>query len=229
MNVSEPAPGYLEELKALAHRNGALLIFDETITGFRYAAGGAQERFGVVPDLATFGKGMANGYPVAAVSGRADLMKLMEEIFFSFTFGGEALSLAAALATMTKIQTAPVIDTLYAQGTKVLSGVNRLIDRHGIGHILGASGNPTWTFLLFRDTGGYSQWQVKTLFLQEIFARGLLTIGTHNMSFAHGDQETDRLLQVYDEVFPLLRQAVDDKTMSKMLLTKPLESLFKLR
>jgi glutamate-1-semialdehyde 2,1-aminomutase len=74
MNVSDPAPGYLQAVKELAHRHGALLIFDETITGFRFANGGAQALFGVTPDLATFGKGIANGYPLAAVAGRADVM-----------------------------------------------------------------------------------------------------------------------------------------------------------
>jgi glutamate-1-semialdehyde 2,1-aminomutase len=98
MNVTDPAPGFLEGVKQRAHRHGAVLVFDETITGFRYANGGAQQLFGVTPDLATFGKGLANGYPVSAVAGRREIMKLMEEIFFSFTFGGEALSLAAARA-----------------------------------------------------------------------------------------------------------------------------------
>src|SRR2546426_4552885 len=91
MNLVEPENGFLENLKELTHAHGALLIFDETITGFRFAKGGAQEYFGVTPDLATFGKGMANGYPLAAVAGRAEFMHLMEEVFFSFTFGGETL------------------------------------------------------------------------------------------------------------------------------------------
>ncbi|MCH3857695.1 aminotransferase class III-fold pyridoxal phosphate-dependent enzyme, partial [Campylobacter jejuni] len=82
MNVAEPQPGFLEAVKALAHEHGALLVFDETITGFRYHNGGAQALFGVTPDLATFGKGLANGYPVSAVAGRADVMRLMEEAFF---------------------------------------------------------------------------------------------------------------------------------------------------
>jgi glutamate-1-semialdehyde 2,1-aminomutase len=229
MNVTAPQPGYLQGLRQITERNGSLLIFDETITGFRFAAGGAQSLFGVVPDLATFGKGLANGYPVSAVCGKAKFMKLMEEIFFSFTFGGETLSLAAALATMTKIQKTPVIETLYRQGEKVLKGVEGLIAKHGIGHILSIAGNPTWTFLMFKDVGGYTQWQTKTLFLQEVFQRGLLVIGTHNMSYAHSDAEVQHLLSVYDEVFPVLRAAVDDKGLDRLLLTKPLESLFKLR
>src|SRR3569832_543822 len=116
MNVAEPAPGYLAEVKELVHKHGALLIFDETITGFHKTNSGAQELFGVIPDLATFGKGLANGYPVSAVAGRADVMKLMEEIFFSFTFGGETLSLAAALATMRKLEREPVVNVLCCVG-----------------------------------------------------------------------------------------------------------------
>src|SRR5574341_817412 len=95
MNTTEPKDGFLEKVRELSRQHGAVFIFDETITGFRYANGGAQEYFGVTPDLATFGKGLANGYPVSALAGKAEIMRLMEEIFYSFTFGGETLSLAA--------------------------------------------------------------------------------------------------------------------------------------
>ena len=104
MNTAEPPPGYLQGLKELVHRHGALLIFDEIITGFRWSIGGAQARYGVTPDLACFGKAMGNGMPISAVVGRADIMRLMEDIFYSGTFGGETLSLAAAIATIDKIE-----------------------------------------------------------------------------------------------------------------------------
>ena len=177
MNVSEPQPGFLEAVKALAHQHGALLVFDETITGFRYHNGGAQALFGVTPDLATFGKGLANGYPVSAVAGRADVMRLMEEVFFSFTFGGETLSLAAALATMNKLQAEPVVETLYRQGEKVLTFLRGYIDELGAADFLSLAGNPTWSFLLIKDTERYSTWELKTLFMQEMLANGILTFG----------------------------------------------------
>ena len=107
MNVVEPKAGFLERVKELAHAHGALLVFDETITGFRYSNSGAQGLFGVTPDLATFGKGLANGFPISAVAGPREIMCLMEEIFFSFTFGGETLSLAAAKATLLKLRREP--------------------------------------------------------------------------------------------------------------------------
>lgn len=229
MNVVEPAAGFLADLKALTHRHGALLVFDETITGFRYANGGAQEYFNVTPDLATFGKGLANGYPVSAVAGRADVMQLMEEIFFSFTFGGETLSLAAALATMEKLQREPVVKQMSLQGTKLLDGLKALIGKHGIGHIAKTAGHPTWSFFMINDANGYSSWEIKTLYLQEMFARGILTLGTHNLSYSHGDAEIATLLKAYDEVLPILKQAVNDKQMSSLLRCDPLVPLFKVR
>lgn len=229
MNVTEPAPGFLEGVKELTHANGALLIFDETITGFRFANGGAQEYFGVIPDLATFGKGLANGYPVSAVAGRADIMRLMEEIFFSFTFGGEALSLAAALATMNKLQAEPVISTIRETGTALKEGVQQRIERYGLGNVVTISGHPAWTFMTFKDVAPYTQWHIKTLFLQEMFVRGILTFGTHNVSYAHTDADIARLHAAYDEVLPLIRKAIDERTLEQHLRCKPLEPLFKVR
>jgi glutamate-1-semialdehyde 2,1-aminomutase len=229
MNVTEPEPGFLESVRDLTHRNGALLVFDETITGFRFSNGGAQESLGVTPDLATFGKGLANGYPVSAVAGRADIMRLMEEIFFSFTFGGEALSLAAALATMEKLQREPVIETLRSQGQKIIDGVTELIGRHNVGHILSISGNPVWSFLLINDTESCGQFETKTLLLQELFARGILSLGTHNMSYSHDDDDIERLLEAYHEIFPLLKAAVDEGRIRELLRCAPLEPLFKVR
>lgn len=229
MNSIEPAEGFLHEALALTHKNGAVYIFDETITGFRYATGGAQQYFGITPDLATFGKGLANGYPLSTLVGRAEIMRLMEEIFFSFTFGGETLSLAAASATLDKLQRESVIETLRRQGEKILEGTRECIERHNVEHFLSVSGHPAWSFLNFRDVGSYRAWRVKTLFLQEMFARGILTIGTHNMSYAHSDSDVHQLLAAYDEVFACLKSAVDGNALDQALRCKPLEPLFAVR
>lgn len=229
MNVFEPKAGFLESVKELAHKHGAILVFDETVTGFRYAVGGAQAYFGVTPDLATFGKGLANGYPVSAVAGRADIMRLMEEVFFSFTFGGEALSLAAALATMKKLECEPVTETLYRQGRKVLEKLASIVNESGASDFLGVAGNPTWSFLLIKDTETYSQWQIKTLFLQEMFARGILTIGSHNMSYSHSDADLDKLFAAYREVIPMMADAVNNRKLEAMLRCEPLQPLFRVR
>lgn len=229
MNIEYPQAGFLAAVKKITQQAGAILIFDEMITGFRFAKGGAQEYFGVTPDLAAFGKGMANGYPLSAIVGRKDLMKLMEDIFFSFTFGGETLSLAAALATLTKIETQPVLETLVTRGTQLQSGVQQLIKQHGLEKILSLSGHPSWSFLIFQATASYSPLQLKTFWMQEILARGILSFGTHNLSYAHSEQDIKTLLAVYDEVFFLLQQAVQQQDLLKRLRCKPLEPLFKVR
>lgn len=229
MNVAYPKEGFLEGVKELAHAHGALLVFDETITGFRYANGGAQQLFGVTPDLATFGKGLANGYPVSVVAGRGDVMKLMEEIFFSFTFGGETLSLAAALATMTKLKREPVTEHLRARGDAVMSGFNALIAKHGIADFLSISGHPSWSLISIKDAAPYTLWQIKTLYMQEVLSRGILSIGSHNMSFAHTESDVAALLACYDETFAVLADAVRNRSLDARLQCKPLEPLFRVR
>ncbi|MFQ5533284.1 MAG: aminotransferase class III-fold pyridoxal phosphate-dependent enzyme [Sphingomonadales bacterium] len=229
MNIREPGDGYLHGVIEMAHRHGALAIFDETITGFRLAAGGAQEYFGAIPDLATFGKGLANGYPLSAVAGRADVMRLMEEVFFSFTMGGEALSLAAAQAALDKIHREPVIDRLHKMGKLLMEGLKQCIEAHGSGDFAEVSGHPSWSFLSFHDAPGASQIEIKTLFLQEMFARGILTLGTHNMSYAHDETDVKATLAVYDEVFPVLSRAVAEGAVRQYLDCEPLTPLFKIR
>jgi len=229
MNTTDPAPGFLEGLAEATRKHGALLVFDEIITGFRLANGGAQELFGVKPDLTTLGKGIANGYPLSAVVGRADVMQLMEEVFFSFTMGGEALSLAAAVAALTKLKREPVVETMHRTGDKILKGTRERIERHGIGKFARTTGHPSWSFLLFSDTPACSQWEIKTLFMQEIQARGILCLGTHNVSYAHSDADVARLMQVYDEVFPILREAVEEGAMKQYLRCPPLQPLFRVR
>jgi glutamate-1-semialdehyde 2,1-aminomutase len=229
MNTTEPQDGFLHKVAELTRKNGAVFIFDETITGFRFANGGAQEYFGVIPDLATFGKGLANGYPVSAVAGKAEIMRQMEEVFFSFTFGGETLSLAAALATMTKLQHKPIIATIKTQGEKVLAGLRGLINKYEVEHIISFSGLPNWSFLNIKDAAPYTMWEIKTLLLQEMFSRGILTFGTHNMSYAHSDEDIAFLLDAYNDVLPILKDAVDNKKMDKLLRCKALVPLFKVR
>jgi glutamate-1-semialdehyde 2,1-aminomutase len=230
MNVSWPEPGFLQGVVDLARAHGAVAVFDETITGFRYAYGGAQQYFGVTPDLACFGKGLANGYPLSAVAGRSDIMAQFEEVFFSFTMGGETLSLAAAKAALDKVKRENVTATLAERGGRLMAGVEERIARHDCAGFLRVSGHPSWSFLTIADQPNASQFEIKTLYLQEVIARGILTIGTHNMSFAHSDADIDRLLTVYDEIFPILRDALrTEGGVIEQLRCDPLQPLFRVR
>lgn len=224
-----PENGFLEKIKVLTHQHGALLIFDETVTGFRVSSGGAQELFGVTPDLATFGKGIANGYPLSALVGKAEYMDVVEKIFFSGTFGGETLSLAAAKAVLTKLRREPVLETLKVRGQKLLDGVNRLISEFAIPHLLSVCGHPSWSFLVFKDSSPFTSWEIKTLFMQEMFKRGIFTIGAQTLSYAHSDADIEALLASYREVFGLIGDAVATGTVKDRLECEPLVPLFKVR
>jgi glutamate-1-semialdehyde 2,1-aminomutase len=229
MNVKVPSPGYLQGVRDLADRHGAVLVFDETITGFRFHNGGAQALFGVTPDLATFGKGIANGFPLSALAGRRELMMEMEEIFFSTTMAGEVISLAAARATLDKLVREPVTAAMRLQGERIKVGVANRLRASGADAFLSVSGDPTWSFLNFAPPEGVDPFALKTLFLQEIFARGLLSLGTHNLSYSHGEPELEHLFATYDAVFPLLAEAVNAGDVERRLRCEPLQPLFKVR
>lgn len=229
MNREYPNEGYLHGVQALCRHYGAVLIFDEMITGFRYAKGGAQELFGVTPDLATFGKGIANGYPLSALVGRREIMRLLEDIFFSFTFGGDTLSLAAASAVLKKVSEEPVIETIHEVGTALLCGVRELITAHNLNNVVSVVGHPAWSILEFKDHDAASQWELKTLFLQEIFYRGILTIGSHFPTYTLSHADARRVLSSYDDVFGLIRRALEEGNVRRQLVVRPLQPLFKVR
>lgn len=229
MNVEWPAPGFLEGVKKLAAQHGAVLIFDETITGFRFANGGAQEYFGVTPDLACFGKGLANGYPVSAVAGRREIMMLMEEIFFSFTFGGEMLSLAAAKAVLQKLAHSPVVSQICENGQRIIDGVATILREHQLGDVFAIKGHPSWSFLTIADARGASSFEMKTLLMQELHQRGFLSVGTHNLNFAHTGEDVDALLAAYRELLPMVGEAANRGEVLSKLRCDPLVPLFKVR
>jgi glutamate-1-semialdehyde 2,1-aminomutase len=229
VNVSPPEDDFLQRVKDLTTAHGAVLIFDETITGFRFANGGAQMYFGVIPDLATFGKGLANGYPVSAVAGRADIMRLMEEIFFSFTFGGETLSLAASYAVLEKLQREPVVEKLFRIGQYLVDHLEAMIAAFALKDIFSVSGYPVWSFLMIKDTPTCSSWELKTLLLQEMFLNGVFMIGTHNISYAHSTDDIDHLLSVYRSFFEKVIRGIQSGNIGSMLQCAPLQPLFKVR
>jgi glutamate-1-semialdehyde 2,1-aminomutase/spore coat polysaccharide biosynthesis protein SpsF len=127
-----PEAGFLAGVKELAHKHGALIIFDEIVTGFRLAVGGAQEYYGVVPDMAVFAKGIANGMPISAVTGRREVMNVAADLFITLTYGDEALSLAAARATLNVLQEKNVPEHIWSVGKALVEGVSQAIVETGV-------------------------------------------------------------------------------------------------
>jgi glutamate-1-semialdehyde 2,1-aminomutase len=229
MNSSHPDPGFLESVKEKTHTAGALLIFDETITGFRFARGGAQELFGVIPDLSTFGKGIANGFPLSAVTGRRDVMMEMEEIFFSGTFGGELLSLAAAKGVLQRHLTEDICGKLTLIGEDLNTRTQLAASQNQLAEVLKISGHSTWRFLNWSPIEDYSANEIKTYVMQQVFANGLLVLLTHNVTLAHTPKVLDRVSHIYNSAFTNLHHAIEFQTLREELRVNPLVPLFKVR
>lgn len=218
---------FLQELKDLCAANGTLLIFDEMWTGFRIAVGGAQEYFGVTPDLACYSKAFANGMPISLLTGRRDVMSLFQdEVFFFTTFGGEALSLAAAVATIQEMIEKNVPAYLAEKGKKLKDGYNALASELGIAGYTRCTGYDCRSMVSFDATAG-NPLELKSYVQQEMIKRGILWGGFHNMSFSHTDEDVAYTLKAYREVLGLLKEAVDAKDVAARLKGKPVEAVFR--
>jgi glutamate-1-semialdehyde aminotransferase/spore coat polysaccharide biosynthesis protein SpsF (cytidylyltransferase family) len=222
-----PAPGYLEGVRERTTRFGAVLVFDEVITGFRYARGGAQEHFGVTPDLAAMGKGVANGQPLSIVCGRREFMAAFDEVFFSFTFGGETTALAAALATLNVMEREGYWAHVWKQGAKLQDGYRARAGEHRLKDVTDCEGLPPWTIVTFKDHGPWSALQLKTLFQQEMLRRGVLFSGSQFISLAHGDDDIARTLDAYGESMRVLRFALDLQAVDALLQGQVNEAVFR--
>lgn len=225
VGVEEPQNKFLEKVEKLTHENGALLIFDEIVTGFRLALGGAQEYFKVTPDLACFGKGMANGMPLSAVVGRKDVMKALNEVFFSLTFGGETLSLAAALATVQEIKEMDVIKHLWKQGRRLQEDYNKLAKEVDVDTKF--IGLPPRTIFTFKDSQGEDSLEMKSLFFQEAAKRGVLFGNVTFISYSHSDEDIEKTLGVCEDVLKIIKKAADEDNVKGLLEGEVAKEVFR--
>jgi len=227
VGIIEPQDNFLERVKELTHKNGALLIFDEIVTGFRFSLGGAQKYFNVIPDLACFGKAMGNGFPISAIVGRKEIMKLFEEVFYSFTFGGEIVSIAAAIATIKVLREKEVIPYLWEKGRMVRDGYNVLVKEYNLDKYTRCTGYPPRTVISFHNGKGEEDLLLKSVFQQECIKRGILFTGAHNICFAHTSKDVDYTLRVYNTVLELIKKAKKKNRLNKMLKGKCIEPVFR--
>ena len=229
MNLSFPKPGFLEGVRELTKKYGVILVFDETITGFRFSEGGAQELFNVIPDLSTFGKGIANGFPLSVVVGKREIMMEMEEIFFSGTFGGELLSLAAAKTVLELHLQHKVVPKLREIGEDLQNRINIAISETNTAELLSLSGHPTWVFLNWTGSDTYSSNFLKTYFMQEMFQNGVLILTTHNINLAHSQRSLNKIEKSYFEVLNSISGGIRHDNLKSKLKVTPLSPLFKVR
>jgi glutamate-1-semialdehyde 2,1-aminomutase len=214
--TEEPAPSYLQTVHALCREHGALFILDEMITGFRWHLGGAQQVYGVTPDLAAFGKALANGFALSALAGRRDIMELggtrhsRERVFLlSTTHGAESHGLAAGIATMDFYQREGVVERLYRQGARLRAGIEERTRNLGLTDYVGVVSRDCNLLYFTRDANKQPSQPLRTLFLQELIRGGVLA-PSFVVSHSHSDTDIDITLEVIDKALQIYRHALQD-------------------
>ncbi|MCU0373567.1 MAG: aminotransferase class III-fold pyridoxal phosphate-dependent enzyme [Ignavibacteria bacterium] len=222
----KPENDFLYKVRDVCTKNNIILIFDEMWTGFRMAAGGAQEYFNIVPDLATYSKAIANGMPLSVLTGKEYIMNVLEkDVFFFTTFGGEALSLAAAKATIEEITDKGVSGHLFSQGEKLVKGINKIAAKHGMDYVE-CKGYPFRSIVTF-DSAAVNPLEAKTYIQQEMIKRGILWGGFHNMSYSHTSEEIEYTLRCYKEILPKLKKAVNKKDILRHIKGDIIQPVFR--
>jgi glutamate-1-semialdehyde 2,1-aminomutase len=212
----EPQNNFLHELQQLCHDNGTVFILDEMITGFRWHNGGAQRVHNIIPDLCSFGKALANGFSVTALAGKREIMELgglkhkKERLFLmSGTHGAENHGLAAALETMKIYEREPVIETLWRQGERLASQLQKSINENQLTEYIPILGKPCCLVYGSRDNEKKPSQPFRTLLIQETMKRGILAPSLI-VSYSHSDNDIDRTAEAFHEAFVIYRKALEE-------------------
>lgn len=225
--LAEPAPGFLEGLRALADQDGFVLVFDEMITGMRWSFRGAQHVYGVTPDLSTWGKALGNGFAVAALAGKRELMELgglrtdARRVFLlSTTNGPETVGLAAYLAVAEAYRHHDVVGRMEEQGRRLAAAVGAVVADAGLQDYVEVAGRPSCQVFLTRGPDRQPSQEYRTLFLQELLRRGVLG-QSFVISAAHTDTDLDVTVRaVRKALVPYLR-ALEAGTTTGLLHGRP--------
>jgi len=221
-----PKANFLQKVKELTHRNGAVLIFDEIVTGYRFSVGGGQKLYGVEPDIACLGKGMANGMPIGAVVGKSEYMHIFDDVFFSTTFAGETLSLAASLATINEIDDKNVPDYIWRLGTKLMQGYNAIAKEKNL-DVISCIGYPVRMRIICKDEKGNDSLLIKSLLLQEMVKRGIfIQPSVQYISYTHTEQDVNKTLEAFEESLHIVGKALESGNTKKYLEGEPAKPVF---
>ncbi len=229
---ADPRNNFLQQTQKHCEENGALFILDEMITGFRWHNSGAQKLYGVVPDLSTFGKALANGFSVSALVGKREIMELgglfheKERVFLlSTTHGAETHALAAAIATMRIYREEPVIETLHRQGERLANGLKAVIAAHKLENHVKIIGKPCCLVFATLDGDEKPSQAYRSLLLQELIRHGILGQSLV-VSYSHTDEDVDRTVDAFDASLPIYKCALETGVES-FLVGEPTRSVYR--
>ena len=217
-----PAPDFLEGVRKIAYKIGAVLVFDEVTSGFRINLGGIHLTYGVEPDIAVFGKALGNGFPISAVIGRRNVMDSAQNSFISSTMWTERIGFVAALATIKKMEENEVPESLVRYGERINDGWRKLVQKHGLKvHI---NGIPPLTHIAFEADNSLA---VQTLYTQEMLAKGYLLGAAVYTTYAYSDDIIDRFITDSDSVFAIIKEALSIGDVKKYLKGDVIHAGFK--
>jgi glutamate-1-semialdehyde 2,1-aminomutase len=226
--ATPPAPGYLSQVKEICEERGAVLIFDEMITGFRWHLGGAQKFHGVVPHLSTFGKAMGNGFAISALAGKREIMRLgglehdQPRVFLlSTTHGAETHALAASLETLRVYRERKVVEVLWRQGERLRALLNQSIAENRLEGFFELMGRPCNLVFATCDQEGNRSQAFRTLFMQELIRRGVVA-PSFVVSFSHTDADIEQTADAVYEALVVYRKALDEG-IGKYLAGRPVK------
>ena len=228
IQANGPKDDFLQKVKELTHENGAVLIFDEVVSGFRYALGGASEYYDIVPDMAAFGKGMGNGLPISAVAGKKEIMKQIEEgIFVSTTFGGESLSMAGSLAALKILEKPGVYEHIWKLGSILKEGLEDLIKKYELEDVILVSGLPPHCGVEFEDVGSLDYLDINSIYSQAMIHNGIITVGINNINLSHTENEINAYLNAAEEAMIDIKKAIEQNSTEGILIGKKVDPVFK--
>ncbi|NVN53435.1 glutamate-1-semialdehyde 2,1-aminomutase [Mycolicibacterium hippocampi] len=225
--MAEPEPGFLEGVRELCDRHGAVLVFDEIITGFRWSVHGAQTLYGVAPDLSCWGKAIGNGFPISALAGRRELMELgglntdRDRVFLlSTTHGAESTGLAAFRAVVAAYREFDPIAAMEEAGRQLATGVNDAARALGIDDFFEVTGRPSCLIYITRDADGQPSQSFRTLFIQEMLRGGVLG-QSFVTSAAHTPADIDQTIDSVTRALHVYRRALDARSVDGLLEGAP--------
>lgn len=227
-----PENGFLTKVRDLCTKHGVVLVFDEMITGFRWAIGGGQEVHNVMPDLSTFGKGIANGFALSVLAGRREIMELgglqhegARVFLLSTTHGAENHALAAAMATLDIYQNEDVIGRLRKQGQRLRDEINQVSRRLGLSERVFVVGHPSNLVFATRDLDGAPSQEFRTLMLQELIKHGIIAPSLV-VSYSHSDEDIDKTVTAFERAMHVYEMALNDGV-QKHLHGRPVKPVFR--
>lgn len=218
VSIEEPFPGFLKDVRALCDRHHAILIFDEVVTGFRVALGGAQEYYNVIPDLCAMGKGVANGMPLSLLTGKRQIMSMIDQgAFVSTTFGGETLSMAAALETIRIMEKEGYFEHTWQLGRMWAGTVDDIIKEKKAEDIMETVGLPPHSGLAFKNRGRVTALDFKSLFIQEMAGNGILSLGINNYCLAHTKEDISTYTKAVEKFIDICLEAVKQNSAENLI------------